>query len=186
MLTMTIGSFKRSVAENGTTARNSIGCSSFTLQTEVPQDLHRNDGDSYMYRQSIRILPSFESNDIAQALVFNLALAYHLSSQKSISKHQLLKKAVSLYELAFQIQMRKPATMSNNLFFPLALMNNIGLIHKELNHQAAASSCFRELLSLLMYSKECGMSVDINGRCLEGFYENALDSECQNMPASAA
>jgi hypothetical protein len=180
MLSITIGSFKHMVEEIDTTQYYS-------------EDSKRNSSrlsskgrKPFMYNQGICILSSFDSNDIAQALVFNLALTHHLLSQKSQRKHSLLKKALALYERSFEIQMKKPVLISNNMYFALVLMNNIGLIHNELNDRDSASKWFHELLSLIMFSKECGMCGAFSERCLEGFYGNALGSEWQSMPAPAA
>jgi hypothetical protein len=181
MLSMTIKSFKHVVEEIDTTQDHSI------LQSGIPQDFHREEGEPFMYNQGTRILSSFvDSNNIAQVMLFNLGLTYHLLSQKSQRKHPLLKKALALYELTFQIQMKKPVVTSNNMYFSLVLMNNVGLIHNELNDRDSASKWFHGLLSLLMCSKESGIGDDFSERCLEGFYDNALRSECQSMPAPAA
>jgi hypothetical protein len=186
MLSTTIGGFKQVVEEINTTQDHSEDCNLCILQSEIPRDLHRKEGEPFMHNQGIHILSSFDSNDMAQALVFNLALTYHLWSQKSQRKHLLLKRALALYDVTFQIQMKKPVLISNNMYFALALMNNVGLIHSELNDRDSASKWFHSLLSLLMFSKECGTCDDFSERCLEGFYDNALGSECQSMPASAA
>jgi hypothetical protein len=186
LLSITIGSFKDVVEEIDTTQDHSEDCNLCILQSEIPQDFHRKEGEPFMYNQGTRILSSFDSDDIAQALLFNLALTYHLLSQKSQRKQPLLKKALVMYELSFHMQMKKPLRLSNNMYLSLALMNNVGLIHNELNDRDSASKWFHELLSLLMFSKQCGMCDDFSERCLEGFYDNALGSECQSMAAPAA
>jgi tetratricopeptide (TPR) repeat protein len=118
-------------------------------------------------------------------IIFNLALAQHLhfhcSKLTRTAHSKSLHKAVRLYELAFQLQ--RETDLENNTLFTLAIVNNIGLAHRQLLDGEAALKCFEFVLSILMYLTDCGYSEMF---VLEGFFLNIFDliSPLQSAPAA--
>jgi hypothetical protein len=147
-------------------------------QSEVANYGHLDDADEctkqedqgehfYVYSHVIRIPISikestFESSVLISVIImFNLALAHQLMMLETINKQQppsngenILKKAVKLYELAFNLQ--RDQGMENTTLFTLATINNLGLIHQCLKESATANHCFQHLLSTLMILVETG------------------------------
>jgi tetratricopeptide (TPR) repeat protein len=101
-------------------------------------------------------------------LLYNLALAYHLSAIDGQLCLKKLEKALSLYELAYAIQ-----TTELSILQTMAIVNNLGHIHTALGNQEQSQLCFKHLLSTVMLLKdygEEGESVD----SLDGFILNCL------------
>ena len=104
----------------------------------------------------------YSMNDFSFFLLFNLALTHHLdsickvtSSTKGITQSRLhhhymqqLESALSLYELAFTLQVHDETSI--NVLHACAVMNNIGHIQRRLNNEEKAKLCFQQLLSMLM------------------------------------
>jgi tetratricopeptide (TPR) repeat protein len=120
--------------------------------------------------------------------LYNLALCHHssaFSSSHSVSAFQnRLQKALSLYELAYAITINEdfqPTALQT-----MAIVNNIGHIHSALGHTDCASQCFENLLSTIMFVKDCGEQDSIE-QGLDGFLSNALafmNKDC-TLPAAA-
>ena len=95
---------------------------------------------------------------ISCIIVFNLALAQHnFSMTTKNTENQLLAlgKACRLYELAFNLH-RNELEGSNDMLFRLAIVNNLGLVHKSLDDMEAANKCFEVVLSTLLYLVDQG------------------------------
>lgn len=145
--------------------------------------------ERYLYQQAARIPLCVGSNYRAAVLVstlvtFNLALAYQLTSMYKAAEpaqaQTLLMKAVKLYELAFSMQQEEG--FDNNTLFTLATVNNLGLIHSQLNDRTAANQCFQYLLSTLLY-----LTGSSNGSELfDGFFRNAhaMIPKSESAPAA--
>ena len=74
-------------------------------QGRVSFPLEQQDNKQYMHRQGIFIPFNLDSKYIPSILIFNLALAHHLSAQEDSDKRLVrLKKATRLYELAYNSQ----------------------------------------------------------------------------------
>lgn len=115
---------------------------------------------------------------IAIAIIFNLALAYHLrglastrtsttsSTTNSSNKEgeeqasaASLKKAVKLYEYAFKLYRvtdNGKYTNPEKALFLMGTVNNSGQIYHVLGREDAAATCFQELLSTLMVLRYFG------------------------------
>lgn len=145
-------------------------------------------GDRYLYEQAIRIPLDLGSNYRACVMVstmvtFNLALAQQLTSVSGFAADpkSMLHKAAKLYELAFSMQQEEE--FDQNTLFTLATVNNLGLIHSQLNDRKAADQCFEYLLSTLMYL------ANSNGErhaFLDGFFRNATSQIQKSQAAPAA
>ena len=95
---------------------------------------------------------------ISCIIVFNLALAQHnysMTTKNTEDKKLALGKACRLYELAFNLH-RNELEGSNDMLFRLAIVNNLGLVHKSLDDMEAANKCFEVVLSTLLYLVDQG------------------------------
>jgi tetratricopeptide (TPR) repeat protein len=94
-------------------------------------------------------------NKFSFAIMFNLALAHHLSGMKCTeSKRGKLRKALRLYEFAYSIQMQEDVQLQ--ITYTLGMVNNLGHIQELLGEEQKAQQCFQHLLSTLMYVMESG------------------------------
>jgi hypothetical protein len=151
-----------------------------------------DDAKPYLYNQPIRMPPTLEytykgRGMIASILVFNLALAHHLlflergQASKGFSS---LRKAQMLYELAFDFQ--KNEYFDSNYTFVLATVNNIALIHQQLDEGNQANHSLEQVLSILMFMIDGdGATINSDGR-LDGFYHNLSSLENFHPGAAAA
>ena len=103
----------------------------------------------------------YSLHDYSFFILFNLALAHHLdalgkvsssvtpeSAVATASTRGQLESALSLYELAYSLQVRDDCSV--NVLHGCALLNNIGHIQRRLHHEERATKCFQHLLSMLM------------------------------------
>jgi tetratricopeptide (TPR) repeat protein len=103
-----------------------------------------------MYRQAVYVPVEIECSFRASALIstmiiYNLALAHQLLAVTHKKKEQLLlSKAAKLYEYGLNLQ--RAEDFESNILFTLATMNNLGLIHQQLNAMDQAKNCFEHCL----------------------------------------
>lgn len=113
-----------------------------------PDERHEiEEATSFIYRTGIAI-PAGETDPsvITPILVFNTALTHHmLAEQYSACAHYHLQKAYELYELALRSQ-----DTDTNLLFEFAILNNLGMIHREIGAEPTANVYFGYLLSAWM------------------------------------
>lgn len=119
-------------------------------------------------------------------LLYNLALAYHLRAlddDNSSSSSRTLRKAASLYELAYSFHENEGIQCS--VMQIMSIMNNLGHIHTMLDNGSAARHYFQNLLSTIMYVNfTCG---DIRScEDIEGYVNNALSSMIQDAAMASA
>lgn len=104
------------------------------------------------------------------AIMFNLALAHHLNAlhgqcfgQQGLmfsspfrTTHAVstLEQAIALYELAYTVHMQEDAELS--VEFTMAIINNLGHIHRLMGDEEKSSQCFRHLLSTIMFLQSYG------------------------------
>lgn len=151
-------------------------------------------GERYLYQQAVRIPFNVGSSYRACVMVstmvtFNLALANQLASCKKVADpsecQAMLRKAVKLYELAFSMQQEEQ--FDGNTLFTLATVNNLGLIHSQLNDRMAANQCFEYLLSTLMYfNNSNGQRPANSAEFFDGFFRNASSLIQKSASAPAA
>ena len=137
--------------------------------------------EQYMHSQGIFLLPKLNSKFIPLAIIFNLALAYNLSAPQSTQKRQLLEKATTLYELAYNSVREASAA---NALFTLATLNNLGLIHKELGQSEKSSKCFDNLLCLVMFLVDSKICHHLD--YIDAFLRNITIASSKAFPAAAA
>jgi len=117
-------------------------------------------------------------------VVFNLALAHHLSALKKGSCNVVgLEKAISLYGLAQRILPQQVTEW--NILFVLASTNNVGQIRKALGQHDIANHFFRHMLSTLVYLSDSKF-VDSTTFSLEGFYHNTAHLVLSNSNTAQA
>jgi tetratricopeptide (TPR) repeat protein len=90
------------------------------------------------------------------AIMFNLALAHHLIALYGPFNRYVctLEQAIDLYELAYTVQMNEDAKLS--IEFSMAIINNLGHIHRLLGDEDRGSQCFRHLLSTIFFFRSYG------------------------------
>jgi tetratricopeptide (TPR) repeat protein len=138
----------------------------------------------YMYRQAIHIPlehiveQTYQESAIAcsSAIIFNLALAHHLSALVS-AKHlsNMLHTAATLYQLAGDLQRDDAQLENNNVLFTMAAMNNLGVIYHLLEDHETATKFFQQLLTTLMLLVDCREAEARSGGELDGFLRNATN-----------
>lgn len=95
------------------------------------------------------------------AILFNLALSHHLNGlygeHNSVRDRQsILGQAVALYELAYTVEMQEEADIS--VEFTMAIINNLGHVHRSKGNQEKSQQCFRHLLSTILFLQSCGQT----------------------------
>lgn len=136
---------------------------------------------------------------LSYVLLYNLALTHHLSainakkSSNSKSVQKKLKKAVALYELAYQIQSNEGIQLS--VLQTMAVVNNLGQIHALLGSMHKSQQCFESLLSAVMIVKDCGQhheqldeldaSMAVLSNSMDGFLSNCLALMLPNNPVNS-
>jgi hypothetical protein len=146
-----------------------------TSQTDGRCETNR----AYIYRLGIFIPSTLNSLIITPIIVFNLALAHHLKAEQSKDTDQhkcFLQKALRLYELAHNARGK-----GENSLFIFASVNNIALIHNDLNNTEMSKKCLEYMLSELMLLVHCGKGDHL--QCVDGFLWNISWKTC---PAAAA
>eukprot|EP00526_Cylindrotheca_closterium_P019679 CAMPEP_0113633262 /NCGR_PEP_ID=MMETSP0017_2-20120614/17310_1 /TAXON_ID=2856 /ORGANISM="Cylindrotheca closterium" /LENGTH=229 /DNA_ID=CAMNT_0000543893 /DNA_START=76 /DNA_END=765 /DNA_ORIENTATION=- /assembly_acc=CAM_ASM_000147 len=137
----------------------------------------------FMYSDAIRISPEIAAagipkHDVSSIMLFNLALAYHLSALDSMNPDADLRKALHVYELLYTMQQENEENFLCNLMFVLSILNNIGIIHQWRNEDDIAARCFDKLLSVLMLISSNNNSQSTNNKNEEvvfrGFYRNVI------------
>ena len=94
-----------------------------------------------------------------------------------------LKRALRLYEFAYHVQTKEQISLNN--MQTMALVNNIGHIHRVLKNEEEASQCFQHLLSVIMYVVgDCGER-ESNDH-LDGFLANVMPLILQQSPSASA
>lgn len=133
---------------------------------------------------------------LSSCIIFNLALALHLSATESPSPDKdenksRLKKASRLYELAYNAQQEYAIDKKVNIYFTLAIVNNLGLLHRDLTELNTSKTYFDQLTKMLMYvvdySRDNVSSMFQEYSKLEVFFHNAFSTSIKDsFPAAAA
>ncbi|KAG7343807.1 hypothetical protein IV203_021815 [Nitzschia inconspicua] len=151
-----------------------------------------------------------ECSMISSIVVFNLALAHHLeanrlqklhheeqsnmssSDEETTSNEEIyagFRKAQQLYEIV--LNMHRDVQGKNcrcdrggNVVFALAIVNNLGLIHRELHNNDASRKCFQHILSTLMCLTDAGYGDRLFSK-LHPFFVNVTPLISNTRVASA-
>jgi hypothetical protein len=137
-------------------------------------------GSFFVYQHPIHI-PTFALSSEQQyeanvtisstAIVFNLALAIHLSAMKTDDNYKgTLRKAARLYEYGFALVQQRSGPSA---LFLTATINNLGVVYQQLEDDERACRCFGQLLSTLMYLTDCQESGSLLSSEFGGFFRNA-------------
>jgi hypothetical protein len=118
------------------------------LQCLYLSPLHLSESAAYQ-----RYEPTVEAS---VAIIFNLALAHHLNALYGPFNLfvSTLQHALALYELAYFVQIQEDAELG--IEFTMAIINNLGHIHRLLGDEEKGSQCFRHLLSIILFLQSCG------------------------------
>jgi hypothetical protein len=157
----------------------------------------------FLYKSPIVLSTSwrtFEGNETMSAMVFNLALVYHMSAEKASSKSRnccandgldpivtrKLEKALKLYELACTIDKLAFPTSQHDgsLSTALARVNNSAMILRQLKQESRANQLLVQLSASLMMTIEAGQAQNVDQ--LEGFLSNASTVILTQCTAGAA
>jgi tetratricopeptide (TPR) repeat protein len=172
-----------------------VGVTSVQGPTHTKYVMHCNcdSGDEnnspFVYRTPIVISESITTRDYESAveatvaIMFNLALAHHLQgADQPFKDPTAFRKALALYELAYELQVQEDIDLSVEV--TMAIINNLGDIHRELDDQEKASQCFQQLLSTILFVQTLG-DCDFCPRT-EGFVRNVSHLILKEVVASAA
>jgi hypothetical protein len=86
--------------------------------------------------------------------MYNMALAHHMNAlfncTEQDDRQAGLDQAVALYELAYNVHMQEEdANLS--VEFTMAIVNNLGHIHRLKGDETKADQCFNHLLSTILF-----------------------------------
>jgi hypothetical protein len=150
---------------------------------------------SFVYSQPI-IIPTddtpskFETNLLmtTSAIVFNMAIAHHLSGIQQGNDPRLLQKAVLCYEYSFNLsEVYRNKHTGSCMYYTMAVLNNLGVCHRSLGQGELADKKFSILLTSLLYVQTSPQKSTMN---LKAFFGNvlylALPSTRSVSPAPAA
>jgi hypothetical protein len=150
-----------------------------------------DDRMDFMYRDAI-VIPTNLGQRINHVpvrtmmsciVIFNLALAHHLSAVDATvdDVKSTLIKALRLYEMA--VNVKRSELTKNDAMFILAVTNNLGLLHRQLDNETVATQCFETVLATLMYLAD---HKEGNLLPLDGFFINTsfLVSKTSVAPAA--
>jgi hypothetical protein len=111
--------------------------------------------------------------------IFNLALANHDQAIRTPNKGaacRLFEKASRLYELSYTLWLQQGG-LNEEIFIVLAILNNLGMVHKHCQRTVQGNHYLQELLSVLMYLQDSEsvqyLSSASNGS-LDGFFSNII------------
>ena len=120
--------------------------------------------DVFLYRHPIEIpTTAINHHQVAQmtctVITFNLGLAYQLLAatvgrDKSQKSARLLHKGQAFYEYSFQMLRLQFGKEASNVWFVLAILNNLGFTHCQLHQRDGAVHCFQFIMSLLLVCGE--------------------------------
>ena len=107
-------------------------------------------------RSSIKDVEFRSLVKFSSALLFNLALAYHLvgnATQDVNSRRKKLKKALTFYKLTYTMMQD---SLDSGVTETLAIVNNLGHVQRSLGDLEKSKQCYEHLLSTIMYVADAG------------------------------
>lgn len=116
--------------------------------------------------------------------IFNLALAHHLEAvSRSSDAVVFLKKAAKLYDFGLQVLQGADTPMEYGIptkcgLFYLAILNNLGDVHRRLRNTRVSEQYCQELLRMLVFLSEDATSTSATTRSsdetFDAFYQNSV------------
>ena len=164
------------------------------MMTSVEDAMKNQEQEQHVYRQPIRFGTANASLPtpimVSTAVIFNLALAMQLMATAGNDPATSLTKSHQLYELAHQCLSthQNGELLNNSPLFVLAIMNNMGMIHTQLNQSGAAQEMFQKVMQMIMFLTDCGeghmiMKLGTNSTC---FFNNVQSFIAPVSTAAAA
>lgn len=152
------------------------------------QDLSSQEG--FVFKDPIMVLPQANERPsyafyvkLSFIQLYNLALTHHLCALTRPNPQPFFRKALSLYELAYTIHVSEDVELT--ILQSMAIVNNLGQLHRKLNDLDKSKQCFENLLTTLMFVKDCGEQD--SQHMLSGFLSNVMSLIlCGPKPAAAA
>lgn len=146
--------------------------------------------DGFVFKEPIMVLPQSSEQPgysffvkLSFIQLYNLALSHHLCALGRSKPERFLRKALALYELAYTIHVSEDVELT--ILQSMAIVNNLGHLHQELNNLDKARQCFENLLTTLMFIRECGEPD--SHKMVDGFLTNVMPLILvQSKPAAAA
>ena len=154
------------------------------------QQQQNNDEEERIYRRPIRFMTSSPATPVptpilvSSGIIFNLALTMHIMAiSNNGSRHGKggdeqqvdLSKPYHLYELSYQCLQtygENGELLNQSPLFFLAVMNNMGMIHQQLQEVEHAQVMFEKMIQLIMYYIDCGCYQTLLGG------ENEASTKC--------
>ena len=118
-------------------------------------------------------------------VMFNLAISHHLlamSNQDRMTQIDNLEKATRLYQLAYGIHMQEDVNIS--VYQTIPIVNNLSQVHYSLGNFRDANVCCKNLLTTLVFLRECGEDKTVDN--LDGFYSNVMHLVLQDRQVATA
>jgi tetratricopeptide (TPR) repeat protein len=149
---------------------------------------------SYLFTRGLsiprRAAQSSQSNVLMiKVLMFNLGLSHQIMAAQTSGAEagKYLDKAVSLYQLCYQVETQAHPEAQRDLL--LVLVNNLGIVHLKMQETDDTVRCFNGLITMVVYTNATivGDSTDRNNYNIDHFLANAFNivhKPC--LPASAA
>eukprot|EP00934_Nitzschia_sp_Nitz4_P007574 Nitzschia sp. Nitz4//scaffold337_size18511//1533//2330//NITZ4_008778-RA/size18511-processed-gene-0.10-mRNA-1//1//CDS//3329548304//7564//frame0 len=140
-----------------------------------------------------RYLDSSLLSEISVAVLFNLALCHQLRAfapeqhAEDESVESILCRSIALYELAYGIQVQEES--EHCLQNTMAIVNNLGQLHRLLGCEEKATKCFAHLLATLLFQQSTSYSSADRAtfsRSNEGFIQSVSHLILKDQVASAA
>ena len=132
----------------------------------------------------LKVAQSHQSSGMVGAvIVFNLCISHHIAgcNQKSKDKREkLFRKASKLYQLVYRIIINEGDHFESAKVYLLAVANNLGVIHCELQERKEAVRCFEHVISILMLILDTSNDDCRSNKNMEGFLTNASAIVMQN------
>ena len=125
-------------------------------------------------------------------LIFNLALAYHLSALQSSSTQHLFGRSIQLYEIVGKLLRNEANKLGANglLRLTMVVANNLSVIHGFVQNYTRQNQYLQQLLSTMMYvieSPRCSVKNDCNSQEeMEGYAKNTSRLILRKQCAHAA
>ena len=191
---------------------NDLDISNDKIQTDHADDFHSVlHQQRFIHQKPIEIpswysqLPGSQSNTtVTTTIIFNLALAYHLSGVTTIANHTTcvisattssstnritsqtrsrLTTAATLYEQSLVMNWMKREEEAWAPHFLLATLNNLGQVYDALGHRETSEKWNRRLLQCLMLFSDVSVG---QLRDMEGFFGSVTHLIFRESPAPAA
>jgi hypothetical protein len=176
----------RSPCDHTRTNNNTSRCPSFGQEDE---DMKTD----FVYLHPMRVEEDLSQYDRATfplscslICIFNLAVTSHARAIQTIDRglsFSRLNAAKKLYELSYTMFLMQEGDMHIEMMFvALAILNNVGVVHKQMQRTTSiqeAHQCFEQLLSCFIYSMRGGfepneMYMPSRRASLDGFLSNII------------